>query len=216
MTLRTERTFRRRKRMRRYIAAVLAAVLCVALMAGCKSMPDEMADAVKLFTEQVDRITSQTAEAGELVAQAEELIASKKPVADSSTITKLQSVVNDVKENVINFELPKRPASLNAITEKVNELKEIDFTSYLDKLKEAIQGVLKSQKEYELKGTEVTKVDGTWGLYKDGTLVDSYTGVATNDYGTWFIKSGEVDFDFTGNFVTDDGQSYNIVNGKVQ
>ena len=95
--------------MRRYIAAVLAAVLCVALMAGCKSMPDEMADAVKLFTEQVDRITSQTAEAGELVAQAEELIASKKPVADSSTITKLQSVVNDVKENVINFELPKRP-----------------------------------------------------------------------------------------------------------
>ena len=202
--------------MRRFIAAVLAAVLCVALMAGCKSMPDEMADAVKLFTEQVDRITSQTAEAGELVAQAEELIASKKPVADSSTITKLQSVVNDVKENVINFELPKRPASLNAITEKVNELKEIDFTSYLDNLKEAIQGVLKSQKDYELKGTEVTKVDGTWGLYKDGKLVDSYTGVATNDYGTWFIKSGEVDFDFTGNFVTDDGQSYNIVNGKVQ
>ena len=137
-------------------------------------------------------------------------------MADSSTITKLQSVVNDVKENVINFELPKRPASLNAITEKVNELKEIDFTSSLDKLKEAIQGVLKSQKDYELKGTEVTKVDGTWGLYKDGKLVDSYTGVATNDYGTWFIKSGEVDFDFTGNFVTDDGQSYNIVNGKVQ
>ena len=202
--------------MRKLIATVLAAVLCMAMLAGCKSMPDEMMDAVNAFKDQVTRITEQITQAGELVTKAEELIASKKPVADASTLSKLQSTVDEVKENVLNFEIPKRPASLNAITEKVNELKDIDFTSYLDKLKEAIQGVLKSQNDYELKGTEVTKVDGTWGLYKDGKLVDSYTGVATNDYGTWFIKSGEVDFDFNGNFVTDDGQSYNIVNGKVQ
>ena len=202
--------------MKKLFATLLAAVMCVALFAGCKSMPDEMMDAVNAFGDQVTRITEQTKQAGELVTQAEELIAAKKPVADEATITKLQSTIEDVKENVLNFEIPKRPASLNAITEKVNELKDIDFTSYLDKLKEAIQGVLKSQNDYELKGTEVTKVDGTWGLYKDGKLVDSYTGVATNDYGTWFIKSGVVDFDFNGNFVTDDGQSYNIVNGKVQ
>lgn len=202
--------------MRKIIATLLAAVMCVALFSGCKAASGDMLDAVHAFKDQVTRITGEIDEAGELVTKAEELIASKKPVADQNTITKLQSTVEEVKENVINFEIPKRPAGLDALTEKIEELKNTDFTAYLDKLKEAIQGVLNSQKEYELKGTEVTKVDGTWGLYKDGKLVDDFTGVATNDYGSWFIKSGVVDFDFNGNFVDDAGQSYNIVNGKVQ
>lgn len=199
----------------RVLVVLLTICLMVGALAGCKSMPDELADAVATFTEQVTRITDQTAEAGELVTKAEELIASKKPVADATTLSKLQSVVEEVKENVVNFEIPKRPASLNAINEKIEELKSTDFTEYIDKLKNAIQGVVNSQEEYEMNDTLVTKVDGVWGVYEDGKLVDSYTGIATNENGTWYIKDGKVDFSFSGS-VDFAGKTFQVTNGRVK
>ena len=63
-------------------------------------------------------------------------------------------------------------------------------------------------------GAAVTKVDESWGLYKGNELVDNYSGLATNDLGTWVIKDGYVDFGYTGVYEFD-GQTYNVVNGKV-
>lgn len=201
--------------MKRIITAVLAVVLCVACLSGCKSMSDEMMAAVGQFTEQVTRITDQVKESGELVTQAEELIASKKPVSDVTTTSKLQAVVEEVKENV-KFETPKRPASLDAITEKVEELKNIDFTSYIDKLKNAIQGVINSQEDYAMNDTLVSKGADGWGVYDDsGKLDTSYTGIAKNEYGSWYIKDGKADFSFSGTYEYA-GKTFTVNGGKVQ
>lgn len=192
---------------------VMALVLLCTLLSGCKSMPDEMMNAVTMFTDQVTRITDQTAEAGELLEKAQSVLTSGKPVADVTTTSKLQAAVDTVKEKV-KFEVPKRPASLNAINEKVEELKNIDFTSYLDQLKDATQGVINSQEDYEMNDTLVTKENGTWGVFENGKLTD-YTGLAQNEYGTWYVKDGAVDFTFTGSYDFA-GKTFQVNGGKVQ
>ena len=101
---------------------VMAVALLCTLLSGCKSMPDEMAAAVTMFKDQVTRITDQTAEAGELLEKAQSVLSNGKPVSDVTTTSKLQSAIDTVKEKV-KFEIPKRPPSLNAINEKVEELK---------------------------------------------------------------------------------------------
>ncbi len=56
--------------------------------------------------------------------------------------------------------------------------------------------------------------DGTWGVYESTTLLTSYNGIASNGYGTWYIKDGLVDFDFTGK-VTINGKTYQVEKGRV-
>lgn len=70
------------------------------------------------------------------------------------------------------------------------------------------------QMDYIPEGAKVTTVRGSWGLYKDDELIDRYSGLAENEFGTWVIKDGYVDFDYTGNY-SSNGQTYNIVEGKV-
>ena len=192
---------------------VMAVALLCTLLNGCKSMPDEMAAAVTMFKDQVTRITDQTAEAGELLEKAQSVLSSNKPVSDVTTTSKLQSAMDTVKEKV-KFEIPKRPPSLNAINEKVEELKGIDFTSYLDQLKDATQGVVDSQEDYEMNDTLVTQENGVWGVYEDGKLTD-YTGLAQNEYGTWYVKDGKVDFTYSGSYDFA-GKTFNVVTGEVK
>ncbi|MBQ1529920.1 MAG: hypothetical protein IIZ76_06525, partial [Clostridia bacterium] len=163
--------------------------------------------------DQVTRITDQTAEAGELLEKAQSVLSSNKPVSDVTTTSKLQSAIDTVKEKV-KFEVPKRPPSLNAINEKVEELKGIDFTSYLDQLKDATQGVVDSQEDYEMNDTLVTQENGVWGVYEDGKLT-GYTGLAQNEYGTWYVKAGKVDFTYSGSYDFA-GKTFNVVTGEVK
>lgn len=192
---------------------VMALALLCTLLSGCKSMPDEMMDAVTAFGDQVARISAQTEEAGKLIEKAQNVLNSGKPVSDVTTTSKLQGVIETVKEKV-QFEVPKRPASLNAINEKVEELKGIDFTSYLDQLKGATEDVVESQEDYAMNDTEVTQVNGVWGVYEDGKLTD-YTGIAQNQYGSWYVKDGKVDFTFTGSYDFA-GKTFNVVTGEVK
>lgn len=55
---------------------------------------------------------------------------------------------------------------------------------------------------------------GVWGLYENGVLVDSFTGIASNNLGTWYIKNGLVDFSYTGP-VTFNGISYEVNGGQA-
>ncbi len=63
-------------------------------------------------------------------------------------------------------------------------------------------------------GAVVEQVDGVWGLYNNGVLVDNYTGLATNSYGTWYIANGIVDFNYNGT-ATDGTQEYNVTGGEA-
>lgn len=198
---------------RKLTVLVMAVALLCTLLSGCKSMPDELRDAIGVFNDQVTRITAQTEEAGKLVEKATEVLSSGKPVSDVTTTSKLQSIVDVVKEKV-KFEVPKRPASLNAINEKVKELQNIDFTSYIDQLKSATQDVVDSQEDYAMNDTEVTQVNGVWGVYEGGKLTD-YTGIAQNQYGSWYVKDGKVDFTYTGSYDFA-GTTFNVVTGEVK
>lgn len=199
---------------RRILVAVMALAVMCSLLAGCKSMPDELKAAIDAFTTQVSRITEQTEEAGSLITKAEEVLTSGKPVSDVTTTSKLQSVVESAKE-AVKFEVPKRPTSLNALNEKIEELKNIDFSSFISDLKNGIQNVVNSQEDYEMNDTLVTKENGVWGVYKDGALDESYNGLAKNEYGTWYVKDGKVDFSFSGTYDFA-GYTYVVNGGKVQ
>lgn len=56
---------------------------------------------------------------------------------------------------------------------------------------------------------------GQWAAYRGETIDYSFTGIASNDLGSWYIQNGVVDFSFTGP-VTYNNIVYNIVDGKVQ
>lgn len=72
-------------------------------------------------------------------------------------------------------------------------------------------------------GAVVTDHNGIWGLYieeihflseNEIELVDNFTGIASNDYGKWYIEKGLVDFNKNGT-VNIDGKDYVVQNGKV-
>ena len=78
---------------------VMALALLCTLLSGCKSMPDEMMDAVTAFGDQITRITDQTAEAGKLIEKAQNVLNSGKPVSDVTTTSKLQGVIGSRSRN---------------------------------------------------------------------------------------------------------------------
>lgn len=62
--------------------------------------------------------------------------------------------------------------------------------------------------------TLVSKEGEAWGVYKDGAIDESYTGIATNNNGQWYVKDGKVDFSFSGEYAYA-GLLYSIAGGKV-
>ena len=71
-------------------------------------------------------------------------------------------------------------------------------------------------KEYVIPaGAAVVKGSKGWGLYDYyGNLISGYTGIASNDRGTWYLNDGIVDFSYTGNLSVG-GTVYPVNGGKV-
>lgn len=64
-------------------------------------------------------------------------------------------------------------------------------------------------------GATLTKIgDLNWELQKDGAKVASFTGIAENGNGKWYVENGAVNFGFSGKVVFN-GVTYDIENGKV-
>lgn len=63
-------------------------------------------------------------------------------------------------------------------------------------------------------GAKVEKVNDKWGLYKDGELVEGYTGVVSNNLGDWYIVNGLVDFNYNG-VIKDGSKEYKVEGGKA-
>ncbi len=197
---------------KRMIVVIMAVALMCTVLSGCKTMSDEMMTAVTSFTDEVSRITEQTDEATELLGKASDLLTNGKPVADVTATSALQTAMETVKEQV-TFEVSKRPSSLNAINEAVEQLKSIDYTPQLTALKNAITAVVNSQEDYAMNDTLVTLENGVWGVYENGELTD-YSGIAENEHGTWYVKDGAVDFTYTGSYDFA-GKTFEVNGGKV-
>ena len=55
---------------------------------------------------------------------------------------------------------------------------------------------------------------GAWGYVKNGILQKDFTGVQKNNYGSWYIKDGFVDFHYSGETFYN-GDEYSVSNGKA-
>ena len=57
--------------------------------------------------------------------------------------------------------------------------------------------------------------EGEWYAYNADGMVDwDYTGLVTNEAGTWYVSGGKVAFDQSGQIIID-GESYNLQNGQI-
>lgn len=56
--------------------------------------------------------------------------------------------------------------------------------------------------------------EGDLVLMNDGSVINFFTGIFTNDEGGWYVENGVVNFHFTGK-VFFGGITYDIENGKV-
>ena len=50
----------------------------------------------------------------------------------------------------------------------------------------------------------------------NGKIDYNYTGIGTNEYGTWYFENGEINFKYIGKFTDSDNSIYNVVNGEVR
>lgn len=64
-------------------------------------------------------------------------------------------------------------------------------------------------------GAIVKEQDGVWGLYLSDKLVDNYTGIASNEFGYWYISHGKVDFDYSGS-IEFNGNHYTVDHGAAE
>ncbi len=65
-------------------------------------------------------------------------------------------------------------------------------------------------------GTALVKIDNDWRVAVDGYIDYKYTGIVSNQNGTWFVKDGTIKYDYTGHYKAKDGKTYVIENSKVQ
>ncbi len=65
------------------------------------------------------------------------------------------------------------------------------------------------------KTTEVIKINGIWRMIIDGAVDYNYTGIGTNNLGTWLIENGKVTFNYTGNYTDKSGKVYKVEKSKI-
>lgn len=63
-------------------------------------------------------------------------------------------------------------------------------------------------------GTVTQQADGRWAFINNGVVDTNFTGVASNQSGSWYIENGYVNFNFSGKVVFD-GITYDVENGRV-
>ena len=63
-------------------------------------------------------------------------------------------------------------------------------------------------------GTVSQQADGRWAFINNGAVDTNFTGVASNQSGSWYIENGYVNFNFSGKVVFD-GITYDVENGRV-
>ncbi len=62
--------------------------------------------------------------------------------------------------------------------------------------------------------TGLTKIGEFYYYLENGKLQEAFSGLATNDLGTWVVENGKVNFNYTGLF-NSGNQNYNVVASKV-
>ena len=88
-----------------------------------------------------------------------------------------------------------------------------EIRAVLPKVKETTQTTPKETSE-PARTVQRSTEDGKWYCYLGDEIDTSFTGIAKNQYGSWRIKDGKVDFKYSGKLRLD-GKTYTILAGKV-
>ena len=67
------------------------------------------------------------------------------------------------------------------------------------------------------KGQETVKQNsnGWWYIGTDGKVDFGFSGIASNENGTWYIENGKVNFTYSGTYEDENGRIYEIKSGNV-
>ena len=58
--------------------------------------------------------------------------------------------------------------------------------------------------------------EGEWYAYKSDGMIDwNFSGLVTNESGTWYVEQGVVNFEKNGTYIDSDGTEYTLTGGKV-
>ena len=112
-----------------------------------------------------------------------------------------QEDINDNSAEVYNYGVDKE----DVVDRKVNnnDITSEDSTSIIEQNK---------LKEY----TGLIKIDNIWRMIENGKINYNYTGIGTNEYGTWYLENGEINFKYTGSYKDSMNDTWIIRQGKVE
>ena len=103
--------------------------------------------------------------------------------------------------NIVDNKIVIDEANKNRIentTESNNSNSENLVTIYNDM-------VSNNEKVDTIKEAKVEKIDGIWRMVINGVIDYDYTGLGTNEFGTWLVENGEVTFKYTGTYTDETG-----------
>ena len=63
--------------------------------------------------------------------------------------------------------------------------------------------------------TKVMLINNKWRMIQNGRVNYTYSGIGTNESGTWYIKDGTMDFTYTGSYTDQNKTTYIVKNNRV-
>ncbi len=126
------------------------------------------------------------------------------------------TIKNEIAENTILEDTALENNTLkNEIIDNVQNISEkINANSNLnnDIVEENVKQVIQEKSETNTK--ELKQINGIWRVIIGGMIDYNYTGLATNANGTYYLRNGELKFDYNGTIFEND-TAYIIENSKV-
>lgn len=128
---------------------------------------------------------------------------SKTEEPTSSTTTTTKKNEEPSSSTTTTTQKNEEPSSSTTTTTKKNEEPSSSTTTTTKKAESAkkLNGLVKGP-------------DGKWALYNDDSVQKSFTGLAKNENGWYYLKNGYVDWNYTG-FAKNEKGWWRVENGKV-
>ena len=138
--------------------------------------------------------------------------ASTNELADKQVVNETNDFenINITSNNEVNVNNVNENTEVSKLNEdNENNLNTLEVTSN--------SNVEDSSKNMELLAYQdgLVKIGNDWRVVINGKIDYNYTGIATNQNGTWFVQNGTIKYDYTGHYTDKNGKTYIIEKNKV-
>lgn len=135
-----------KNRMASILVIILALLACMVVLCGCDS--EEVKSAKEDLNAEIERIEGQVSALQEEITAAEDLATTEETPLDESVIPAVEDEISNAK--TVEFTAPAIPSDLEDINLETAKLKEVDYETNLQSLKEAEQAVNDSIEKMKL------------------------------------------------------------------